>query len=84
MSSEPKPSDLENLVTKTVQEKLSWRERFQANKGAGYGAMVGAVAGAVVAGPLAPVGAAIGGAIGGGPGSLYDRKFRQTKEKTSE
>jgi len=81
MASEHEPSELENIVTKKVQEKLSWKERFHANKGAGYGAMVVAVAGAVVAGPLAPIGAAIGGAIGGGFGSLVDHKYRRPKEK---
>ena len=65
---------------KPMKQRLSLKERFEANKGAGYGAMVGAVAGAVISGPLAPIGAAIGGAIGGGLGSLYDRKFRRPKK----
>ncbi len=66
---------------KTPQKRLSLKERFEANKGAGYGAMVGAVAGAILTGPMPPLGAAIGGAIGGGLGSLVDRKFRQPKQK---
>ena len=63
------------------KQRLSLKERINANKGAGYGAMIGAVAGAIVSGPMAPFGAAIGGAIGGGLGSLYDRKFRKPKHK---
>ena len=66
---------------KTLAQKLSWKERFDDHKGAGYGAMIGAVGGAVIAGPLAPFGAAIGGAVGGGLGSLADLKWRRSKKK---
>lgn len=64
----------------TRRQKLTLKERIEANKGAGYGAMVGAVSGAMVMGPLAPVGAIVGGAIGGGIGSIIDRKFRRPKK----
>ena len=69
------------LEKKTLTQKLSWRERLEEHKGAGYGAMIGAVGGAVAAGPFAPIGAAIGGAVGGGLGSLVDLKWRHSKKK---
>ncbi len=66
---------------KTLTQKLSWKERLEEHKGAGYGAMIGAVGGAAAAGPLAPLGAAIGGAVGGGIGGLIDLKWRHSKKK---
>jgi len=65
-----------------AEKHVSFKDRINVHRGAGYGAMVGAIAGAIVMGPLAPLGAIIGGAVGGGIGSLIDQKFRRKRSDT--